>query len=401
VGNSVRETWESVCAGRSGVGPITKFDCSAHDTKIAGELKNFDPLCHVSKKELRRYDDFIVYALAAADMLMEDAAFAGGGDSPEATRAGVIIASAIGGLSTLEKEKENILHAGPRRISPFAIPAVLANLAAGHVSIRYGLKGPISCPVTACAAGTYGIGDAFRMIAWNHADVMVAGGAEAAVCSLAIGGFNAMRALSTRNDQPAKASRPFDLKRDGFVLSEGCGLLLLEEYDHAIARGARIYAEVAGYGISSDAFHMAAPPPGHEGAARCMAAALNDAGLAPADIDYINAHGTSTPLNDIYETEAIRTVFGAHADRLLVSSTKSMTGHLLGAAGGVEAILSVKAITEGIVPPTINLDQPDPAAGPLDFVPHTVRRREIRAAMSNTFGFGGANAVLIFKKFLE
>ena len=399
MGNSVRDTWESVCAGRSGVGPITRFDCSAHDTKIAGELKNFDPLAHVNKKELRRYDNFIVYALAAADMLMEDAAFTGGASPDE--RAGVIIGSAIGGLSTLEKEKENILRAGPRRISPFAIPAALANLAAGHVSIRYGLKGPINCPVTACAAGTYAIGDAFRMIAWNHADVMVAGGAEAAVCPLAIGGFNVMRALSTRNEDPARASRPFDLKRDGFVLSEGCGLVMLEEYTHALERGAKIYAEVTGYGISSDAFHMAAPPPGHEGAVRCMAAALGDAEMAPADIDYINAHGTSTPINDIYEAEAIHTIFGEHARRLLVSSTKSMTGHLLGAAGGLEAIFSVKAIAEGIVPPTINLDEPDPAAGPLDFVPHVARRREIRTAMSNTFGFGGANAVLIFKKFQE
>jgi len=343
VGNSVREAWRGVCEGRSGVGPITRFDCSTFDTKIAGELKGFDPLAHVNKKELRRYDDFIVYALAAADMAMEDAALGTRGAAPD-ERAGVIIGSAIGGLATIEKEKENVLRAGPRRISPFSIPAVLANLAAGHVSIRYGLKGPINCPVTACASGTYAIGDAFRMIAWNHADVMVAGGAEAAVCSLAIGGFNAMRALSTRNDQPEKASRPFDLERDGFILSEGCGLLILEEYHHALKRGARIYAEVAGYGVTSDAFHMAAPPPGHEGAVRCMAAALDDAAMTPTDIDYINAHGTSTPLNDIYEAEAINTVFGTHTERLLVSSTKSMTGHLLGAAGGVEAIFAVKAI---------------------------------------------------------
>jgi len=402
VGNSAREAWKSVCAGRSGVGPITKFDCSAHDTRIAGEIKGFDPLAHVNKKELRRYDDFIIYALAAADMLMEDAAFIGGGSNTAgAERAGVVIGSAIGGLATLEKEKENLLNAGPRRISPFAVPSALANLAAGHVSIRYGLKGPINCPVTACAAGTYAIGDAFRLIAWGHADAMVAGGTEAAVCSLAIGGFNVMRALSTRNDDPAGASRPFDLGRDGFVLSEGCGLVMLEEYHHARQRGARVYAEVAGYGITSDAFHMAAPPPGHEGAVRCMTAALADAGLQPGDIDYINAHGTSTPLNDSYEIEAIRTVFGAHAERMLVSSTKSMTGHLLGAAGGMEAIFAVKAIEEGIVPPTINLENPDPASASLDLVPHTARKREIRTAMSNTFGFGGANAVIIFKKFQE
>ena len=400
VGNSVREAWKSVCEGRSGVGPITRFDCSTFDTKIAGELKGFDPLAHVNKKELRRYDDFIVYALAAADMAMEDAALGTRGAAPD-ERAGVIIGSAIGGLATIEKEKENVLRAGPRRISPFSIPAVLANLAAGHVAIRYGLKGPINCPVTACASGTYAIGDAFRMIAWNHADVMVAGGAEAAVCSLAIGGFNAMRALSTRNDQPEKASRPFDLERDGFILSEGCGLLILEEYHHALKRGARIYAEVAGYGVTSDAFHMAAPPPGHEGAVRCMTVALDDAAMKPSDIDYINTHGTSTPLNDIYEAEAINTIFGTHTERLLVSSTKSMTGHMLGAAGGMEAIFAVKAIVEGIVPPTINLDNPDPAAGTLDFVPHAARKADIRTAMSNTFGFGGANAVLIFKKFVN
>jgi len=400
VGNSARESWKSVCEGRSGVGPITKFDCSNHETRIAGEIKGFDPLVHVNKKELRRYDAFIVYALAAADMLMEDAAFLGG-NKPGSERAGVVIGSAIGGLATLEKEKENVLRAGPRRISPFAIPAALANLAAGHVSIRYGLKGPINCPVTACAAGTYAIGDAFRLIAWGYADAMVAGGTEAAVCSLAIGGFNVMRALSTRNDDPAGASRPFDLGRDGFVLSEGCGLVMLEEYHHALQRGARIYAEVAGYGITSDAFHMAAPPPGHEGAVRCMNAALADAGMQPGDIDYINAHGTSTPLNDIYETDAIRAVFGTHAEQLLVSSTKSMTGHLLGAAGGIEAVFAAKAIEEGIVPPTINLENPDPGTTPLDLVPHTARKKEIRTVMSNTFGFGGANAVLIFKKFQE
>ena len=397
VGNSVEEAWEGVCAGRSGIGPITKFDCSAHETKIAGEIKNFDPLVHVNKKELRRYDDFIVYALAASDMAIQDAALEIGDD--EAERAGVIIGSAIGGLPTLEKEKENILRAGPRRISPFAIPAALANLAAGHVSIRYHLKGPINCPVTACASGTYAIGDAFRMIAGDYADVMVAGGVEAVVCPLAVGAFNAMRALSTRNGDPEKASRPFDTGRDGFVLSEGCGILILEEYHHALNRGAKVYGEIAGYGITSDAFHMAAPPPGHEGAARCMRAAMRDASMLPADIDYINAHGTSTPINDLYEAEAIHTVFGEHVSRLLVSSTKSMTGHMLGGAGGAEAVFAAKAIKEGIVPPTINLDQPDPAAGTLDFVPNMARRMNVRTVMSNTFGFGGANAVLILKYF--
>jgi 3-oxoacyl-[acyl-carrier-protein] synthase II len=397
VGNSVGEAWAGVCSGRSGIGPITKFDCSAHETKIAGEIKNFDPLIHVNKKELRRYDDFIVYALAAADMAMQDAALSIGSDQAE--RAGVIIGSAIGGLATLEKEKEKLLSSGPRRISPFAIPSALANLAAGHVSIRYGLKGPINCPVTACASGTYGIGDALRMIAWDYADIMVAGGVEAVVCPLAVGAFNAMRALSTRNGEPEKASRPFDIDRDGFVLSEGCGILILEEYHHALNRGAKVYAELAGYGMTSDAFHMAAPPPGHEGAVRCMRAALDDAEMIPADIDYINAHGTSTPLNDLYEVQAIRTVFADHVSRLLISSTKSMTGHLLGGAGGVEAVFAAKAIEEGMVPPTINLHNPDPAAGDLDFVPKRARKKDVRTVMSNTFGFGGANAVLILKRF--
>ena len=398
VGNSVGEAWRGVCEGRSGVGPITRFDCSAFDTKIAGELKGFDPLVHVNKKELRRYDDFIVYALAAADMAMEDAAL---GIRSAATdeRAGVIIGSAIGGLVTIEKEKENVLRAGPRRISPFSIPAVLANLAAGHVSIRYKLKGPINCPVTACASGTYAIGDAFRMIAWNHADVMVAGGVEAAVCSLAIGGFNAMRALSTRNDQPEKASRPFDLERDGFILSEGCGLLILEEYHHALKRGARIYAEVAGYGVTSDAFHMAAPPPGHEGAVRCMAAALDDAAMTPTDIDYINAHGTSTPLNDKGETYSLKSCFGDHAYKLKINSTKSMVGHMLGAAAGIEAIVCVKTIETGILHPTINLSQPDPDCD-LDYVPNTAQNHEVIYALSNSLGFGGHNSALVIKKYI-
>jgi len=399
VGNSVREAWRGVCEGRSGVGPITRFDCSTFDTKIAGELKGFDPLAHVNKKELRRYDDFIVYALAAADMAMEDAALGTRGAAPD-ERAGVIIGSAIGGLATIEKEKENVLRAGPRRISPFSIPAVLANLAAGHVSIRYKLKGPINCPVTACASGTYAIGDAFRMIAWNHADVMVAGGVEAAVCSLAIGGFNAMRALSTRNDQPEKASRPFDLERDGFILSEGCGLLILEEYHHALKRGARIYAEVAGYGVTSDAFHMAAPPPGHEGAARCMQAALQEAGMEPAEIDYINAHGTATPLNDLMETRAIKEVFGRRAWRIPVSSTKSMHGHTLGASGAIEGVVALLAISEGFIPPTIHCETPDPECD-LDYVAAGARRAQPEVVLSNSFAFGGNNTTVVFGRFRE
>lgn len=396
LGNTIEETWEGICRGKSGIAPITRFDCTAFETKIAGEVKGFDPLRYVNKKELRRLDDFIIYALAAAEMALADAGLVIGEERAE--RTGVIIGSAIGGLATIEKEKEAIFLGGPRKMSPFTIPAVLANLAAGHVSIRFGAKGPINCTVTACASGTCAIGDAARIIAGGYADVMIAGGVDAAVSPLCVAGFNAMRALSRRNDEPEKASRPFDRDRDGFVIGEGSGVVILEALPHALARGARIQGELAGYGLTSDAFHMAAPPPGHEGAARCMKTALRDAGMDAAEINYINAHGTSTPLNDACETEAIKTVFGEHARRLAVSSTKSMTGHLLGAAGGLEAILCLKAIGEGVLPPTINLDHPDPACD-LDYVPHQARKKEIRTAMSNTFGFGGVNAVLIFRKF--
>ena len=396
LGNTVAETWEGICRGKSGIGRITRFDCTAFETKIAGELKGFDPLQYVNKKEQRRLDDFIIYALASAEMAMADAGLVIG--AGEAERTGVIIGSAIGGLATIEKEKEAVLLGGPRKMSPFTIPAALANLAAGHVSIRFGAKGPINCSVTACASGTCAIGDAARIIAEGYADVMIAGGVDAAVTPLCVAGFNAMQAISTRNEEPEKASRPFDRDRDGFVISEGCGLVVLEALPRALEKGARIYGELAGYGLTSDAFHMAAPPPGHEGAARCMRAALHDAGMDASGIDYINAHGTSTALNDAYETEAIKAVFGEYARRLAVSSTKSMTGHLLGATGGLEAILALKAIDEGILPPTINLDHPDPACD-LDYVPHQARKMEIRTAMSNTFGFGGVNAVLIFRKF--
>jgi 3-oxoacyl-[acyl-carrier-protein] synthase II len=398
LGNSVSETWDGLCAGKSGIGKITKFDCRAFATRIAGEIKNFDPLAFVNKKELRRLDDFIIYSLAAAEMAAADAALII--NDTYAERVGVYIGSAIGGLGTMEKEKEMIMRFGPGRMSPFAIPSVLANLGAGHVSIRLGAKGPLNCSATACASGTCAIGEAARMIAGGYADVMIAGGVDAAVTPLAVGGFNAMRAISVKNDEPEKASRPFDKNRDGFVIGEGCGLLVLEELLSARKRGVRIYAEVIGYGSTSDAYHMAAPPPGHAGAARCMKAALSDAGIEPAEVDYINAHGTSTPLNDRYETEAIKTVFHEHSKVLAVSSTKSMTGHLLGAAGGVEAIIAAKAICEGIMPPTINLDHPDPACD-LDYVPHQAREKEVNVAMSNTFGFGGVNAVLVFKKFKD
>ncbi|MEQ8202794.1 MAG: beta-ketoacyl-ACP synthase II [Smithellaceae bacterium] len=396
LGNSAQESWESAIAGKSGVGPITKFDSTSFNTKIAAEIKNFDPLQFMDKKEVRRYDDFILYALAASEMAMADAALT---ISPEiAERTGVIIGSAIGGLATLEREKEVVLKSGPRKISPFAIPAILPNLASGLVSIRFGAKGPINCAVTACAAGTSAIGDAYKTIAYGDADIMITGGAEAAVTTLGIGGFNSMRALSQRNDEPQKASRPFDKDRDGFVVGEGSGIIILEELSVALARGARIYAELAGYGCTSDAFHLAAPPPGHEGAARSMLAAMRDAGMNATDIDYINAHGTSTPLNDLYETQAIKALFQEHAYKLLISSTKSMTGHMLGATGGVEALFAVKSLAEGVIPPTINLDNPDPECD-LDYVAHTARRQEINTAMSSTFGFGGVNSVLIFKKF--
>jgi 3-oxoacyl-[acyl-carrier-protein] synthase II len=396
LGNCVERTWELLCRGASGIGRITRFDVADFETKIAGELKGFDPLNFVSKKELRRYDDFIIYALAAAEMAVADAGGAIGGSNAE--RIGVVIGSAIGGLATLEREKMNIVTNGPRKMYPFTVPAILANLAAGHVSIRFGAKGPINCSVTACASGNSAIGDAARIIAGGYADVMIAGGTEAAISPMCVAGFNVMRALSVRNDEPARASRPFDRDRDGFVVGEGCGILILEELSAALARGAKIYAELAGYGQTSDAFHMAAPPPGHEGAERCMRAALVDADMAPSDIEYINAHGTSTPLNDQYEVEAIKRLFGDHSKNLAVSSTKSMIGHLLGAAGGVEAVATVKTIQEGIIPPTINLDHAAEGCD-LDFVPHEARRREVRAAMSNGFGFGGVNAVLIFKRF--
>lgn len=395
LGNSLSETWEAAITGKSGIGPITKFDSSAYKTRIAGEIKNFDPLQYVNKQEVRRYDDFILYALAAAEMALADASLTIGSEFSE--RTGVIIGSAIGGLATLEEEYKTLLNAGPRKISPFAVPAILANLASGQVSIRFGAKGPINCAVTACAAGTSAIGDAYKAIACGDADVMITGGTEAAITPMAVAGFGSMRALSVRNDEPQKASRPFDKDRDGFIIGEGCGIIILEELSFALNRGARIYAELAGYGCTSDAFHMAAPPPGHEGAVRCMRMAIKDAGLNPEDVDYINAHGTSTPLNDLYETQAIKSLFGEHAKKLAVSSTKSMTGHMLGGTGGAEAIFTVKALQEGVIPPTINFDNPGEECD-LDYVPKVARHQTINTAMSNTFGFGGVNAVLLFRR---
>ena len=396
LGNTAAESWANAVAGKSGIGPITRFDASAFASRVAGEIKNFDPLQFVDKKEARRQDKFTVYALAASQMAMDDAALTLGPDIAE--RVGVLIGSAIGGAGTFEEEAV-VLHAsGPRKISPFSVPAILANLASGHVSMRFGAKGPINCAVTACASGTSALGDAYKIIAYGDADAMIAGGVEAAITPLSVAGFCAMRALSLRNDEPEKASRPFDKGRDGFVIAEGSGVVILEELSFALNRGAKIYAELVGYGCTSDAYHLAAPPPGHEGAGRCMKVAIQDAGLQPADIDYINAHGTSTPLNDLYETQAIKALFGEHAKRLLISSTKSMTGHMLGGTGAVEAIFTVKALQEGRLPPTVNLDDPDEECD-LDFVPNVARRQDISTALSNSFGFGGVNAVLVFKKY--
>jgi len=398
LGNSAAESWAAAVAGKSGIDFITRFDTTCYGSKIAGEIKNFDPSLYVDKKEVRRLDPFAIYSIAAAQMAVQDAALIL--DPSVAERVGVLIGSAIGGVSTFEEELRVLQSAGPRKVSPFAVPAILANLASGHVSMRLGAKGPINCSVTACASGTTAIGDAYRIISYGDADAMITGGVEAAVTPLGVAGFCAMRALSTRNDEPQKASRPFDKGRNGFVIAEGCGIIVLEELSFALKRGAKIYAEMIGYGCASDAYHLAAPPPGHEGAGRSMQAAIKDAGLTTTDIDHINAHGTSTPLNDLYETQAIKNLFGEHAAKLLISSTKSMTGHMLGGTGGVEAIFTIKALQEGIIPPTINLDDPDDECD-LDFVPNVARRREIWTAMSNSFGFGGVNAVIVFKKYAE
>jgi len=398
LGNSVAESWAGVIAGKSGIGSITRFDVSNFASKIAGEIKNFDPTQYVDKKEVRRYDPFAIYSLAAAQMAMDDAALT---ITPEiAERVGVIIGSAIGGVQTFEEEVRVLMQSGPRKISPFGVPAILANLASGHVSIRFGAKGPITCTVTACAAGTSAVGDSYKTIAYGDADVMIAGGVEAAITPLGVAGFCAMRALSTRNDDPQKASRPFDKGRNGFVIAEGCGVLILEELSFAKNRRAKIYGEIIGYGCTSDAYHLAAPPPGHEGAERSMQVAIRDAGIKTTDVDYINAHGTSTPLNDLYEMQAIKRLFGEHAKKLLVSSTKSMTGHMLGGTGAVEAIFTLKAIQEGIIPPTINHEEPDDECD-LDVVPNVARHQKVSTALSNSFGFGGVNAVLVLKEYRD
>jgi 3-oxoacyl-[acyl-carrier-protein] synthase II len=396
LGIGTAPNWEALCAGRSGVGPITKFDATGYAAQIAGEVKEFDPLQFVEKKDVKKMDVFIQYAIAAAQFAMEDAKLQ---ITPQnAARVGVFIASGIGGFTTIEREHKALLEGGPRRISPFFIPSAIINLAAGQVSIRFGAKGPNSATCTACTASAHAIGDAYEIIKRLDADAMIAGGSEAAVCAMGIGGFAALRALSTRNEEPEKASRPFDKDRDGFVLGEGSGVIVLEALEHATRRGATIYAELVGYGMSADAFHITAPSEDGEGAQRVMGLAMKQAGIEPSQVEYVNAHGTSTPFNDKLETLAIRKCFGAHADKLAVSSTKSMTGHLLGAAGGLEAGITALAVYHQLVPPTINLDNPDPECD-LDYVPHQKRAMKIEYALSNSFGFGGTNGALLFKKY--
>jgi 3-oxoacyl-[acyl-carrier-protein] synthase II len=398
LGIGTEATWNGILAGRSGAGPITKFDASAFTTRFAAEVKGFDPLGFIDKKDVKKMDVFIQYAVAASQFAMDDARLPVVPAS--AARVGVFIASGIGGFATIEREHRAFLEGGPRRISPFFIPSAIINLAAGQVSIRFGAKGPNSATCTACTASAHAIGDAYEIIRRHAADAMIAGGSEAAVCAMGVGGFGAMRALSTRNDEPERASRPFDKDRDGFVLGEGAGVLILEELEHARARGAPIYAEMVGYGMSGDAYHMTGQPEDGDGAVRVMTAALESAGVRPELVDYINAHGTSTPINDPTETLAVKRVFGDHAKTLAMSSTKSMTGHLLGAAGGLEAAITVLALHHQVLPPTINLDHPDEGCD-LDYVANAARPARIRYALSNSFGFGGTNGALLFKRYEE
>jgi 3-oxoacyl-[acyl-carrier-protein] synthase II len=395
VGIGTEETWQALLAGRSGAAPITLFDASHHSTRFACEVKGFDPLRWLEKKEVKKVDRFVQFAIAASDLALEDAAWTV--PPAEAGRVGVFIGSGIGGFATIEREHEALLKGGPRKISPFFIPAAIINLAAGWVSIRAGAKGPNSATATACTSGAHAVGDSFRLIRHGDADVMIAGGSEAAITPLGVGGFCSMRALSTRNDAPERASRPFDRGRDGFVMGEGAGVVVLEELEHAQRRGAKIYAELVGYGLSGDAYHISAPCEDGDGAVRVMRAALADAGVAPEEVDYINTHGTSTLRGDVVETIATKAVFGEHARRLAMSSTKSMTGHLLGASGGLEAGIVALAIRNQILPPTINHDTPDPECD-LDCVPNRARAAAVRYAISNSFGFGGTNGALLFKR---
>ena len=396
LGIGVEASWANLTAGKSGIGPVTRFDTKDYPSRIAGEVKDFEPVDFMPEKLVKRVDPFVRLGLAAAQMAIEDA----GLEIPEdkASRAGVITGCGLGGLGSIEYYRDVLVNKGPKRVSPFFIPMAIPNMASGQISIMCGTKGPNTVVCTACAAGSHAIGDAFKTIQRGAADVMICGGTESVITPLAFAGFSNMKALSTRNEKPEQASRPFDKERDGFIIGEGAGILIIEEMNHALERGADIRAEIIGYGLTGDAYHITAPPEDGEGGARCMSMALEDAGLSYRDIDYINAHGTSTPLNDLCETRAIKTVFKDRAKEIPVSSTKSMTGHLLGGAGGVEAIFCIKTIEDGIIPPTINYEIPDPECD-LDYVPNRARSQSVDVVMSNSFGFGGTNAVLIFRRY--
>ncbi len=398
LGIGVKGSWEGLIAGRSGIRRITQFDSSNFPTKIAGEVQDFNPEDYIEYKEIKKMDRFIHFAIAATKMAIDDSGLQITDSNAE--KVGVIVGSGIGGLHAIEHYHSVLLEKGPRRITPFFIPMLVINLASGQISIIFGAKGPNSAVATACATGSHSIGDAYEIIQRGDADAMIAGGTEAVITPLGIGGFNAMKALSTRNDEPEKASRPFDIDRDGFVMGEGAGIVILESLESALDRGAKIYAELVGYGMSADAYHITSPVPDGEGAARCMKMTLKDGGADPSELDYINAHGTSTKYGDEIESKAIKTVFGEHAYKVAISSTKSMMGHLLGASGGVEAVIVVLSIYNGIIPPTINLDKPDPECD-LDYVPYKSRKITVNYALSNSFGFGGTNACLLFKKFEE
>ena len=396
IGNTVSEYWEGLISGRNGIAGITLFDASKHDSHMAGEVKGFDPLTYLDRKEAKRMDRFAQFGVSASKQALADAEFVI--NDLNAEQVGVVIGTGIGGLKVMEDQQTIYLDRGPDRCSPFMVPMMIANMAAGLTAIQTGAKGPNTCTVTACAAGSNAIGDAFRLVQRGYAQAMICGGTEAAVTPLSFAGFCSCRAMSTRNDDPTHASRPFDVGRDGFVMGEGSGILILEELEHALSRGAKIYAEIIGYGMTCDAYHMTNIAPGGEGAARAMSLCLKDAGVTPDQVSYINAHGTSTPVNDPNETAAIKTVFGAHAHRLTISSTKSMTGHLLGGSGGIEGVASVMAVANDQVPPTINLVNPDPACD-LDYVPNQSREQTVEMAMSNSFGFGGHNVTLLFRKY--
>jgi len=396
LGTTTEATWDSLVNGRSGIGPITRFDASDQASRIAAEVKGFEPEKYFEPKQVKNLDHFVQYALAAAEIAVTASGLTL--NESESDRIGVITGCGMGGLPTIEQYHQVYMEKGPKRITPFLIPRIIPNMPSGHISMRFNAKGPNLALTTACAAGTHAVGEAFRSITYGDCDIAITGGTESVICPLAVGGFASMKALSTRNDDPERASRPFDRDRDGFVIAEGSGILVLEELEHALKRGATVYAEMAGYGQSSDAYHVAAPPENGEGGARCMKRALQDAGMAPSDIDYVNAHGTSTPLNDRCETAAIKTVFGDHAHKLQISSTKSMTGHMLGGAGGIEAAFTALTLHHGVIPPTINLENPDPDCD-LDYVPNIAREHQVSTAMSNSFGFGGTNGVIIMKRF--